>query len=84
MRHLELVFKSEDNKVKKLKLNYVNESLTEATIKQAMADMASLQMFKKDGVSMYAKPVAAQYVDNNTTSVFDDRTTNAANPSTAK
>ncbi len=62
MKVLDLVFKSNLNKIHTLKLNYVNESLDEATVKAAMQAIADAKLFDKQGEELYAVPVSAKYV----------------------
>nr|WP_243674602.1 hypothetical protein [Lentilactobacillus kisonensis] len=38
-----------------------------------MSQIAALNMFQKDGVNLYATPVAAQYRSTNIESLFDNR-----------
>lgn len=63
MRNLELVFKSDENKVKTIKLSYASSTLGEAVVKNAMDRIAKLEMFQKDGVNLYNTPVCARYVE---------------------
>ncbi|WP_105957260.1 DUF2922 domain-containing protein [Apilactobacillus quenuiae] len=73
MKKLELVFKSEDQKVKTLRLNYVSGKLDNETLLSAMNRIGALKMFKVNGMNQYQVPVAARYVDTNTETIFDTR-----------
>ncbi|USS89216.1 DUF2922 domain-containing protein [Fructilactobacillus cliffordii] len=70
MKLLELVFKSEQHKVRTLQLNYANQNLEAAQVEDLMKRIAALEMFKKDGVNLYATPVAARYAENNKYPIF--------------
>ncbi|MCY9806341.1 DUF2922 domain-containing protein [Lentilactobacillus senioris] len=76
MKHLKLIYRNSDSKLNTLRLTYAQENLTEAVTKKAMQDIAALQMFDNDGVNPYVEPVAARYVETNTDSIFDTRSTN--------
>lgn len=73
MKKLELVFKSEDQKVKTLRLNYVSGKLDNETLQSAMNRIGALKMFKVNGMNQYQVPVAARYIDTNTDTIFDNR-----------
>ncbi|TPR51084.1 DUF2922 domain-containing protein [Apilactobacillus micheneri] len=73
MKKLELVFKSEDQKVKTLRLNYVSSKLDNEALISAMNRIGALKMFKVNGMNQYQVPVAARYVDTNTETIFDTR-----------
>ncbi|TPR50376.1 DUF2922 domain-containing protein [Apilactobacillus micheneri] len=73
MKKLELVFKSEDQKVKTLRLNYVSDKLDNETLQSAMNRIGALKMFKVNGMNQYQIPVAARYVNTNTETIFDTR-----------
>ncbi|MCQ2569873.1 MAG: DUF2922 domain-containing protein [Limosilactobacillus sp.] len=71
MKVLDLIFKSNQGKLHTLKLNYVNENLAEATVKQAMEQISQSELFKKGDEIIYATPIKAKYVtttDNPVTS----------------
>ncbi|EKK20831.1 hypothetical protein B808_991 [Fructilactobacillus florum 8D] len=72
MKVLELVFKSEQHKLRTLKLNYANQDLQSTETKALMQRIAALEMFQKDGVQLYVTPVAARYSDNQVSPIFDD------------
>ncbi|TPR13071.1 DUF2922 domain-containing protein [Apilactobacillus timberlakei] len=73
MKKLELVFKSEDQKVKTLRLNYVSSKLDNEALLSAMNRIGALKMFRVNGMNQYQVPVAARYVDTNTETIFDTR-----------
>ncbi|GAA6236882.1 DUF2922 domain-containing protein [Apilactobacillus micheneri] len=73
MKKLELVFKSEDQKVKTLRLNYVSGQLDNEALQSAMNRIGALKMFKVNGMNQYQVPVAARYIDTNTDTIFDNR-----------
>lgn len=73
MRKLELVFKSEDQKVKTLRLNYVSGKLDNEALQSAMNRIGALKMFRVNGMNQYQVPVAARYIDTNTETIFDTR-----------
>ncbi|TPR37635.1 DUF2922 domain-containing protein [Apilactobacillus micheneri] len=73
MKKLELVFKSEDQKVKTLRLNYVSSKLNNEALISAMNRIGALKMFRVNGMNQYQVPVAARYVDTNTETIFDTR-----------
>ncbi|TPR41455.1 DUF2922 domain-containing protein [Apilactobacillus micheneri] len=73
MKKLELVFKSEDQKVKTLRLNYVSSKLDNEALISAMNRIGALKMFRVNGMNQYQVPVAARYVDTNTETIFDTR-----------
>ncbi|TPR26150.1 DUF2922 domain-containing protein [Apilactobacillus micheneri] len=73
MKKLELVFKSEDQKVKTLRLNYVSGQLDNETLQSAMNRIGALKMFKVNGMNQYQVPVAARYIDTNSETIFDTR-----------
>ncbi|KRL20331.1 DUF2922 domain-containing protein [Lentilactobacillus kisonensis] len=73
MKKLELVFKSSDDKLKTMTINYANDTLEGTDVQKQMSQIAALNMFQKDGVNLYATPVAAQYRSTNIESLFDNR-----------
>lgn len=73
MKQLDLEFLSSAGKVQHVKLKYVNENLTEETVRSAMNDLSELKLFKKDDIEMYAKPLAARYVETIHQSIFEDK-----------
>ncbi|KRK87998.1 DUF2922 domain-containing protein [Lentilactobacillus sunkii] len=73
MRKLELVFKSSDEKLKTLSINYANGDLSAETVTKAMEDISKLKMFDRDGVDPYATPIAAQYRKTEINKLFDTR-----------
>lgn len=73
MRKLELVFKSSDDKLKTMVINYASDTLTADDLKARMEQIAALNMFQKDGINLYSTPVAAQYRDTQIQSLFDNR-----------
>ncbi|TPR43665.1 DUF2922 domain-containing protein [Apilactobacillus micheneri] len=73
MKKLELVFKSEDQKVKTLRLNYVSGKLDNEALQSAMNRIGALKMFKVNGMNQYQVPVAARYIDTNSETIFDTR-----------
>lgn len=72
MKILELVFKTEQHKVRSLKFNYANQNLTDNEVRGLMKRISDLDMFEKDGVKLYATPVGARYLDRQNYSIFDD------------
>ncbi|ANZ57422.1 DUF2922 domain-containing protein [Fructilactobacillus lindneri] len=72
MKILELVFKSEQHKIRTMKLNYTNQNLQEAETKALMNRIVALEMFKKDGINLYATPVAARYAESKSYPIFDE------------
>ncbi|MCF6515225.1 DUF2922 family protein [Lactobacillus sp. S2-2] len=70
MKQLEMVFKSQNNKVRTLRLSYVNEELNEEKVKEAMNKIAKLRMFKQNGEYLYETPVSANYTETNDYSIF--------------
>ncbi|AEB72826.1 DUF2922 domain-containing protein [Lentilactobacillus buchneri] len=73
MRKLELVFKTSDEKLKTLSINYANGELTGDTVNKAMTEIAKLKMFDRDGIDPYATPIAAQYRKTEIDKLFDTR-----------
>lgn len=73
MRKLELVFKSSDDKVKTMTINYASDSLDNVKVQEQMQQIAALNMFQKDGINLYATPVAAQYRSTTIDPLFDNR-----------
>ncbi|USS90647.1 DUF2922 domain-containing protein [Fructilactobacillus carniphilus] len=70
MKILELVFNTEQRKVRTLQLNYADQNLEAAQVEALMKRIVDLEMFKKDGVNLYATPVAARYAENNKYPLF--------------
>lgn len=56
MKQLEMVFKSQNNKVRTLRLSYVNQELDAIKVKEAMTKIAELKMFKQNGEYLYVTP----------------------------
>lgn len=73
MRKLELVFKTSDEKLKTLSINYANGDLSKEAVTKAMEDISKLKMFDHDGVDPYATPIAAQYRKTEINKLFDTR-----------
>ncbi|UQS84941.1 DUF2922 domain-containing protein [Apilactobacillus apisilvae] len=73
MRKLELVFKSEEQKVKTLRLNYVSGTLDNNALISDMNRIAALKIFQVNGMNQYQIPLAARYVDTKTDEIFDTR-----------
>lgn len=73
MRTLELVFKSSDDKTKTLSISYAQDGLKGVDVQKKMQEIASLNMFDKDGVNPYQTPVAAKYKRTEIDSLFDTR-----------
>lgn len=70
MKALSLSFKGSLGKTHSLKLNYANNNLDADTVKAAMNQMVTLNLFSKDGENLYAKPVSAKYVETTETPLF--------------
>ena len=73
MRKLELVFKTSDEKLKTLSINYANGELNGDTVNKAITEIAKLKMFDRDGIDPYATPIAAQYRKTEIDKLFDTR-----------
>lgn len=56
-----------------LKLAYANENLSEATVREAMNDLAGLQLFQKGEDLLYATPQGAHYVTTTTDPIFSNK-----------
>ncbi|USS86147.1 DUF2922 domain-containing protein [Fructilactobacillus cliffordii] len=72
MKILELVFKTEQHKVRTLQLNYANQNLEADKVQDLMKRISDLDMFKNDGINLYATPVAARYAENSKYPIFGD------------
>ncbi|USS85745.1 DUF2922 domain-containing protein [Fructilactobacillus myrtifloralis] len=72
MKILELVFKTEQHKVRTLQLNYANQNLEASKVEDLMKRISALEMFKKDGINLYATPVAARYAENSKYPIFGE------------
>lgn len=72
MKTLNLTFKGSLGKKHLLKLSYAKEDLSEATVRQAMNDIAKTHMFFSKDEDIYAEPLAAKYVDTVSTVIFND------------
>ena len=70
MKSLNLTFKGSLGKTHSLKLAYANDGLDKKIIKDAMDQLAELQIFSTNGEKLYETPVAAKYVETITTPVF--------------
>lgn len=72
MKQLEMVFKSQNNKVRTLRLSYVNQELDAIKVKEAMTKIAELKMFKQNGEYLYVTPVSANYTETKDQSIFSE------------
>lgn len=72
MKQLEMVFKSQNNKVRILRLSYVNQELDAIKVKEAMTKIAELKMFKQNGEYLYVTPVSANYTETKDQSIFSE------------
>lgn len=73
MRKLELTFKSENGKNKKLTFNYVDGQLDSSVVMPAMQRLAGLNIFQDADGNLYKTPVAAKIVDTQNSPLFDTR-----------
>nr|WP_289847040.1 DUF2922 domain-containing protein [Fructilactobacillus ixorae] len=65
-----MVFKTEQYKVRTLQLNYANQNSEVAKVEDLMNLISALEMFKKDGINLYATPVATRYAENSKYPIF--------------
>lgn len=72
MKQLEMVFKSQNNKVRTLRLSYVNQELDAIKVKEAMTKIAELKMFKQNGEYLYVTAVSANYTETKDQSIFSE------------
>lgn len=72
MKTLNLTFKGSLGKKHLLKLSYAKEDLSEATVRQAMQEIANTHMFNSKDEDIYAEPLCAKYVDTVATPIFND------------
>ena len=73
MRTLNLTFKGNLGKKHLLKLSYASGNLSADAVRQAMDQIANAHAFSKgDEEDIYAKPIAAKYVDTVSTVLFND------------
>ena len=73
MKQLNLVFMNSADKTRVLRLSYVDENLGADQVKAAMAKIATANLFEKDDVQLYKKPIAAKYVERIETPIFNDQ-----------
>lgn len=69
---LKLAFQNGKGKSTSLTLANALDNLEEDKIKDAMSKIANANVFEKDGVTVYATPVSAAYIERTVTPVFDD------------
>ncbi|GEP20161.1 DUF2922 domain-containing protein [Pediococcus argentinicus] len=77
MKQLDMEFLSSTGKVQHIKFKYVSESLKEAEVRQAMNELAGLNLFVKKDEVLYAKPQAAKYIETIREPIFDDKAVKA-------
>lgn len=70
MKTLNLTYKGSLGKTHILKINYANGQLDEASVRQAMTQIANLKLFKKDDEDLYVTPVSAKVVNTNEDVLF--------------
>lgn len=81
MKQLQLKYHTSEGKSKTMSVNYVDQELDAATVKEAMGQIAASKIFVKGSVYLYDTPIAAKYVERFETALFDDSTEPVA-PST--
>ena len=69
---LKLAFQNGKGKSTSLTLANALDNLETDKIKDAMKKIADSNVFEKDGVTIYATPVGASYIERTVTPVFDD------------
>lgn len=69
---LQMTFTDSNDKKNTLTIANAKDGLTETAVRDAMGKISSAKVFAKEGVDMYHNIVSAQYVERNTTSIFDD------------
>ena len=69
---LRLNFQNGQGRTKSLTLANALDNLEADKIKEAMKKIADSNVFEKDGVTIYATPVSANYIERTVTPVFDD------------
>ncbi|MBS6066608.1 DUF2922 domain-containing protein [Limosilactobacillus fermentum] len=70
MKTLNLTYKGSLNKTHILKINYANGQLDEATVRQAMTQIANLKLFKKGEEELFVTPVSAKVVNTDEEVLF--------------
>ena len=70
MKTLNLTYKGSLNKMHILKINYANGQLDEATVRQAMTQIANLKLFKKGEEDLFVTPVSAKVVNTDEEVLF--------------
>ena len=70
MKTLNLTYKGRLNKTHILKINYANGQLDEATVRQAMTQIANLKLFKKGEEDLFVTPVSAKVVNTDEEVLF--------------
>lgn len=70
MKTLNLTYKGNLNKTHILKINYANGQLDEATVRQAMTQIANLKLFKKGEEDLFVTPVSAKVVNTDEEVLF--------------
>lgn len=70
MRVLNLKFKTSDNKVRQIALDYVNQELSSEVVERAMQEIADANLFYKEETHLFDKPLSAKYVERIETPIF--------------
>lgn len=69
---LRLTFLTAENKKASLNMPDAAGDLKEQEVRDAMDNIASANIFNRDGVDLYTKTQSAQYIERTITPVFDD------------
>lgn len=69
---LKMKFKTAEGKTSILSLRHAREGIPDAEVRDAMKTISEANIYEKDGVDLYVKPIAAYYSETTTDQVFDD------------
>lgn len=73
MKTLSLIYKGSLGKTHTLRLKYAKDGLDAKEVRQAMTDLATANVFKKDNEDLFVVPVCAKYITTTEKTIFDDR-----------
>lgn len=69
---LRLTFVNAQEKKQNLVLSGAREDLSAEQVRTAMSDIASTNVFIKEGLKFYEAPVSAAYIKHDVATIFDD------------